>query len=74
MACPYCASELMPTPPAFTWWGGVIGAKLLHHAICPACRRGYNERTGRPNTRAIAVYMVVTATLIGGLMWLLYRG
>lgn len=74
MACPYCASEAPPTPAGFTWWGGLIGARVLHHAICPGCRRGYNRRTGRPNTVGIAAYMVAVAVVIGGLLWLLYRG
>ena len=61
--CPYCKSDLPPNPAGFTWWGGVLGPKVLNHAICPACRKGYNRKTMQPNTTGIAIYSVVVAVV-----------
>lgn len=64
MACPYCQQTYPPTPVGFTWWGGLIGPRLLHHARCPSCGKNYNSRTGRPNTTAIAVYISVVFSAV----------
>jgi len=45
VTCPGCQSALEPKPVGFTWWGGLLGAKLLHHAECPACHARYNANT-----------------------------
>jgi hypothetical protein len=48
--------------PVFTWWGGILGPKLLNHAVCKACRLGFNAKTRRPkNDRAILAYFGVAA-------------
>lgn len=62
--CPYCKSDLPPKPAGFTWWGGVLGPKVLSHAICPACKKGYNSKTMQPNTTGIAIYSVVVIALV----------
>jgi hypothetical protein len=64
MSCPHCQSTLPPTPVSFTWWGGLLGPKLLNHAQCPQCGNAYNASTGKPNTTAIAIYMVVVAVVV----------
>ncbi|HEX6279376.1 MAG TPA: hypothetical protein VFZ49_05105 [Pyrinomonadaceae bacterium] len=43
----------------FTWWGGVIGPKVLTHVKCPGCGHGYNGKTGRDNTTGIVIYSVI---------------
>ena len=51
--CPRCQqAELAPRPIGFTWWGGVVGAKLLHHVECVRCATRYNGRSGRSNDGA----------------------
>lgn len=65
MTCPGCQSALEPKPVGFTWWGGLLGAKLLHHAECPACHARYNANTGRSNNAAIALYLVVAGLVMG---------
>lgn len=62
--CPSCQSALEPKPVGFTWWGGLLGAKLLHHAECPACHARYNASTGRSNNAAIALYLVVAGLVM----------
>lgn len=63
MICPHCHGDGEPRQLGFTWWGGVIGPKLLHHVECPRCLRGFNGRTGRSNTAAIAIYMAVVCAV-----------
>jgi hypothetical protein len=63
MACPYCSSDAPGQPVGFTWWGGVLGPKLLSHVKCAACGKGYNGKTGQPNTMGIAIYSIVLGAL-----------
>jgi hypothetical protein len=57
-ACPKCQNT-EAKPIGFTWWGGVIGPKLLHHVKCLQCGAAYNGKTGKSNSTAIGVYLVV---------------
>src|SRR5205814_2182969 len=52
--CPRCGDP-RSQPVTFTWWGGLIGPKLLSHVKCLGCGYGYNAKTGRPNTTGIAI-------------------
>jgi hypothetical protein len=63
-----------PSPVGFTWWGGLIGAKIINHAECPQCHARFNGKTGADNTGAIAIYMVVVGLLAFGLFFMLFRG
>jgi hypothetical protein len=64
MACPHC-HQLAPTNPVgFTWWGGLVGPRLLSHVQCAACGGRYNGRTGKLNTTAIGIYLGVAAALL----------
>lgn len=60
--CPRCGHG-ESKPAGFTWWGGVLGPKLLSHVTCRGCGYGYNGKTGRPNTNAIIIYTVVCAVI-----------
>lgn len=68
MECPRCHAEDEPRPVGFTWWGGVLGPKLLRHVECPGCRARFNARTGRSNGAAIALYLIVVGALAAALM------
>ncbi len=57
-SCPRCGGT-QATPVTFTWWGGLIGPKLLNHVRCTSCRYAYNGKTGRSNTTGIIVYTAV---------------
>lgn len=68
-ASPMGASEYVPCPRCqrpgpkkvgFTWWGGVLGPKMLSHVKCEGCGLAYNGKTGQSNDSKIAIYMVVT--------------
>lgn len=58
--CPKCnnsnAEQLK-----FTWWGGVIGPKILKHVKCRSCGAKYNGKTGRDNTTGIVIYTVIVS-------------
>jgi hypothetical protein len=72
--CPRCGGTLA-TRVGFTWWGGLLGPKLLHHVKCAGCRTKYNGQTGHYNTLGIVIYLGVGALLgIGIIMaWMLVR-
>jgi hypothetical protein len=65
--CPQC-EEQNAEKVGFTWWGGAIGPRLMHHVRCRGCRTQYNGRTGKSNSGAIGVYVVVTALIVVGVM------
>jgi uncharacterized protein (DUF983 family) len=74
MNCPKCQQDVMPSPVGFTWWGGLIGSKIINHVQCPACGARFNGKTGGDNTGAIAIYMIVVGVIAFGLMFMLFRG
>ena len=65
--CPQCQSTLVDKP-SFTWWGGVLGPKIICHIKCNSCGHTYNGKTGGSNNGAIAIYMVVVSVIALGLM------
>lgn len=74
MQCPKCQQDVAPLPVGFTWWGGLIGSKIINHVECPMCRARFNGRTGQSNDAAIAIYMIVVGVLAFGLVFLVFRG
>ena len=56
--CPQCNSPHVSRP-TFTWWGGLIGPKLLNHTVCNSCNFGFNSKTGKSNSTAIGLYLGV---------------
>jgi hypothetical protein len=63
LGCPRCGSAYTHQP-TFTWWGGILGPKLLNHTICNGCHLGFNARTGKDNTGAIAIYFGVVFSIV----------
>lgn len=61
-ACPHCGSQAWE-PVKFTWWGGLLGPKLLHHTKCSQCRKTFNSKTGKSNTTAVILYQVVIGAI-----------
>lgn len=61
--CPKCGSGII-SPVKYTWWGGILGPKMLHHTKCEACGYRYNSKTRKPNTNAIIIYSVVIFVII----------
>ena len=68
--CPKCrgAAEKLK----FTWWGGVLGPKILTHVKCTACGYKYNGKTGKDNTTGIIIYSVIVAVLCLGLVAVMF--
>ena len=69
--CPKCnaaAAEKVK----FTWWGGVLGPKLLSHVKCNNCGGKYNGKIGRDNTKGIVIYSAVVAILAFALMLMVF--
>ena len=57
-SCPQCQSPNV-SKPGFTWWGGLLGPKLLNHHVCGSCGFGFNGTTGKSNATAIGIYLAV---------------
>jgi uncharacterized protein (DUF983 family) len=53
-----------PQPVKFTWWGGVIGPKMLSHVKCGQCGLAYNGKSGQSNTTGIVIYTVVVGVIV----------
>jgi hypothetical protein len=56
--CPQCRRP-DPEKVGFTWWGGMIGPRMLSHVKCRSCGTAYNGKTGQSNTTGIVIYSVV---------------
>ncbi len=67
LPCPKCHSTNVKLM-GFTWWGGLVGPKILTHVKCGNCGATFNGKTGKPNTTAIAIYMVVVLVVVIGLV------
>lgn len=68
--CPQCRSTRLKDP-KFTWWGGLLGPKLLKHRVCSDCGFGFNRETGLGNRNKVIVYVVV-ASVLGAVLILAY--
>ena len=62
--CPHCGAPGDATYVTYTLWGGFIGPWLLNHVRCNECGGTYNGRTGKPNTTAIILYIVVPTAIV----------
>ncbi len=56
--CPRCSMP-GPQPVKFTWWGGIVGPKMLSHVKCGQCGLAYNGKSGQSNTTGIVIYSVI---------------
>jgi hypothetical protein len=52
----------------FTWWGGVLGPRILSHVKCTSCGNKYNGKSGKDNTTGIVIYSAIVALLVFGLV------
>ena len=71
--CPKCGSPLTE-PVKFTWWGGVLGPKLLHHTKCSEYKYRSNSKTRQPNTTGIIIYSDVIFVVVFAVFYMLPRG
>ena len=69
--CPKC-SQAAAEQLRFTWWGGLLGPKILTHVKCQACGHKYNGKTGKDNTTGIIIYSVVVGVLVLGLVFVMF--
>ena len=64
--CPRCARP-DPEQVKFTWWGGMLGPRLLKHVKCNGCGLTYNGKSGQSNTTNIVIYSVVLGVISLGI-------
>ena len=43
--CPRCQNPL-PNKVTMSWWGGIVGPKMVNLVKCPQCKLQYNGKTG----------------------------
>ena len=60
--CPNCRQKNAKKV-SWTLWGGALGPWMFNHVKCNACRSTFNGKTGRSNTTAIVIYLVVSLVL-----------
>ena len=65
--CPKCGTA-DPKKVGFTWWGGILGPKILKHVKCTSCGTAYNGKTGKDNSTYIAIYCVVLGLFVMALV------
>ena len=56
--CPNC-QQSNATQISFTWWGGMIGPRILSHVKCQSCGTTYNGKSGKSNIVGIIIYTIV---------------
>jgi phage FluMu protein Com len=68
--CPNCDAPGDASPVGFTWWGGILGPRLLSHVRCNDCGTCYNGSSGKSNDTAILIYVLISffiALMVGAL-------
>lgn len=68
--CPKCGGSAEKL--RFTWWGGVLGPKILTHVKCASCNHKYNGKNGGDNTTGIIIYSVVVGILCLALVVIMF--
>jgi len=68
--CPKCGSTSAKRS-GYTWWGGLIGPRILNHVKCQQCGTTYNGKTGSADlTGGIVLYSVVVFVIVLALLGL----
>lgn len=62
-SCPKCNNKNAEQL-SFTWWGGILGPKILTHVKCRNCGATFNGKTGKDNTANIVIYSVVVGLIV----------
>ena len=70
VACPKCGGPAEKLK--FTWWGGILGPKILSHVKCTLCGYKYNGKSGKDNTTGIVIYSVIVGILVLGLVVVMF--
>lgn len=68
--CPKCGSAKV-SPVTYTWWGGIIGPRMMNHTKCESCNYRFNSKTRLSNTNNIIIYSVVVLVIAIGVVILI---
>jgi len=63
VVCPKCRDP-RSTKVSFTWWGGLLGPRMMSHVKCMGCGTCYNGKTGKSNTTGILIYTFVVLGIV----------
>jgi transcription elongation factor Elf1 len=70
LPCPFCNRQ-GSSPVTFTWWGGLVGPRMLSVVECKGCGKQFNGKTGKSNTQGIIIYSVVMFVVALLVFWLI---
>ncbi len=56
--CPKCQGN-QTREVKYTWWGGLVGPKMMNLQKCEACRFQFNRKTNKGVLNAIIAYNVI---------------
>ena len=65
--CPKC-QQSNAQQMSFTWWGGLIGPKILTHVKCQTCGAKFNGKSCKDNTTNIIIYSVIVFGIVFALL------
>ena len=72
MPCPRCR-QVGANIRTWSWWGGLIGPKIMKHATCMFCQQDFNYQTGKPITgQTIGLYMLAGVGIPLGILMLFF--
>ena len=69
--CPQCGGTNAEKV-RFTWWGGLLGPKILTHVKCSQCGKAFNGTSGKDNATGIVIYSAVVAVVILGMVVVMF--
>ena len=72
MPCPRCR-QVGASIRKWSWWGGLIGPKIMKQATCRFCQQDFNYQTGKPITgQTIGLYMLAGVAIPIGFLILFF--
>ena len=72
MPCPRCR-QVGANIRTWSWWGGLIGPKIMKQATCMFRKQDFNYQTGKPITgQTILLYMLAGFGITFGVLMMIF--
>jgi rubredoxin len=69
--CPSCGGRDAEKV-TFSWWGGMLGPRMIKQVRCRQCRSTFRGDSGKPDTGFIVGYVIVTGVIALGVIVLFF--
>ncbi len=63
--CPSCGGRDAEKV-TFSWWGGLLGPRLIKQVRCKRCSNTFRGDSGKPCTGFVVGYLIVTGVIVLG--------